>query len=403
MCMIFSVGLAYAVNSQVNDSDVTSAEKALVRAAMIEVVELSARPKWKEQVTAQIESNLASVACIWSKSTDFGVIRMHSTNVTVEFWPGMNEITRLELRVRPREDGAVEGEEPIDDAGVLAISRRVVDAQLDGYWQSGEAVIDEQDAFYPRVRTRIVRGALPYASHQVRIQVDRFTGCVFSIAKSFAFFPRVAKGDGIVTSQIEREFLRQIALDAYNRYQPLDQASIKIAEVSYNIPLFDRQANEMTEEHRQIMRDRKVMPVYRIGIEGVRSGRPLWVEVFVDAMTKRAMAITEMYLDDNLPHDGSGVPVPKAPTLEEFKLLAGATLKLSREASPQTQLTVDDTLLVTTKDHGLVLFSVDKSKKLLVVASKEPIVFKPSAESWRLILDELKHQPKAPFGKQKNQ
>ncbi len=377
---------------------VTEEEKARVRSAANEIVAISTRPAWRSHVDDRLAAALDSRLAKWSRSTQ-GWIHFFNAGLSIKFSQQMDEVVEFAFRPRDELHATINGEVVQTAEEACLVAKGVLDAQLDGYWQSAGPSVDKIDAVSARISMRIARNGIPYATQLVRVTTDRVTGCVSRIEKTFSFLPRVAIGDGVNVTPADRTILHAKALDAYSRWRPLDEAIVLWREVSYNIPLFERHTNEMTEQHRQIMRDKKVMPVYRVGLQGTRAGRPVFVNVFVDVLAKRAMAIEEMYLDDNSSLGPTSAVSAKSPQYGGFSLVSGERLDVTLVEETTDHLKVDHKVLVLSRDGGAVVFNVDQTSRVLwnkTVASGVHC-FRVSNEAWKL-LDREVNRPIRTFG-----
>jgi hypothetical protein len=333
--------------------------------------------------TRLLDSALGS----WSKSS-FGNIRFYSEGINLEFSTTMGELVSWQFNPRPKPE-LPSGTTPLSTEEAKQIAKKVLGAQLDGYWQCGEVAATAIDETGVEVQIRIARNGIPYATQSARIAVSRITGCVSSIQKSFSFLPRIAVGDGISVSSEGQAVLRAIALDAYERWRPLDFGTEIWAEVSYNIPHWERHDNEMTEQHRQLSAEKKLLPVFRLSIQGSRDVKPYLVAIYVDALARKPIAIVETPLDENL---GAGSP-RDLPTiaLQDFKFLDGRKLE-AQAFMESAERIADRRLLTTTRGLGLVLWNVDLERHVIwttVGREGRTAAFRVVPEAWSALKGEL--------------
>ena len=384
---------------------VSELEKEKVRQAVIDMVESTTRPSFLSEVLTRATAALNAPSARWSKRSGWK-ITLISSPMVVEYSMLMDSIMSFEFYMREGFPAVPENSDVLDEAQMHESARtlfteQVGDVQVGGaigYWRASQPILERSDRASMQFKARPSRHERPYSIHEISATLDRLTGCVFRLDKTFAFLPRVALGDGATVPEQERANLQERALDAYHRWRPLDQATIVSTEVSYDIPLFERHSNEMTEQHRQIMRDKMAMPMYRVALRGSRAGRPVSVQIYVDVLARSALAITEQYLDELLTVGRADFPKSKPLSYEGFTLPSGEELALTVAPAMQENPGDNGTLLVQTKDGGLVNFHVDTAKKLVWAKDAgETKCFVASEDSWKLIQAEFMKDRK-PFG-----
>jgi hypothetical protein len=373
----------------------------LVSAAVRQVVTDSVLPNHSESVIARLDSILASKNTVWDKPTDWK-IRVRNAHLNAEFSLHLGELMWFEFVPRESHLRPIAGVEPISEIGLRATANRVLQAQCEAPWSVGPIEMETLGPVVGSLWARPLRNGLPYATHRVRVWIDRVSGCVTFLDRSFAFLPESAHNERLeLTSEVEQQ-VQAIALDAYARWQPLDVGSVVWQEASYNIPNWERHDNEMTALHHQLAAEKKVTPVYRVSLLGTRGTSHFSVSIFVDLLTRLPIAITEIPLDESLQLSGLGVK-PSDPDSTAHSHLDGRVLE-GEWQNTDGDLSSDSLILLKSKAGALVLYNVDKKNKCVWrrdLRNDAVVSLRCEDRTWAAIVTTIE-KPRRSFGRRED-
>ena len=373
----------------------TEQERSLATSAIRECVGLSVLEPWRDRTMARLEEHLAMPGTVWSKSRG-GKVAVRNTMLYAEFSLALGELVMLDFSPRDNHHTVPNDAQPITGTRAQEIASAVLDHQITGQWRWADPLLASVGEVGASYFYRLHWNELPYDMSRARITLDRYTGCVTFLSKSFTALPALAPGYDIGVSEETRVVLRAEALQAYARWRPLDEATLGHMEVAYHIPSFADLDNELTESHLQIVARKEMIPLFRVSLRGTRNGNPFLVNLYVDVLTRKTIAIKENDLR-NLPTLGSPSMPAARSEIHELLFLSGDALQCEPSAEPG--LSTDGSIVLCTRSDGVLLFNVDTSKKLLWYSTGlAPRSFRVSADGWRQIESQLGQRKKS-FGK----
>jgi hypothetical protein len=327
---------------------------------------------------------------VWSKSRG-GKVAVRNTMLRAEFSVALGELTMLDFSPRDDHHLGVAGAEPITGERAQEIARVVLDSQVGAEWRWADPLMASVGDVAASYFYRLYWNELPYDMSRARINLDRYSGCVTFLSKSFTSLPTLAPGYDTGVSEEVKVMLRAEALQAYSRWRPMEEATLGHMEVAYHVPSFADLDNELTESHLQIAARKEMIPLFRVSLRGTRAGRPFLVNIYVDAKTKKSIAIKEDDLS-NLPGLGTSTALVEPLSADGLRFISGTALKCESASEVEEDLASDASLVICTTSESVLLVQVDISQRVLWQRSGTGSVLRSwrvSADTWKIVEREL--------------